>query len=1084
MKQLTQNEFKKGAKKYKNIASPEQEQNHEQIMFMATDEFGNLQYSQDGSTYETINSDASVKKLKSLTPILDESELPEGQAGDIYAVLTNGNLPMHYYEYTTEWVKIDQVVDNTLVYYNGLLYIYNSTITGYFAKTSYTDTAELTNGADFVNSTQLGAVQTDVTNLQNNKLDKTDNASILYGTDSQGNQVKYGVAYNEAGKVIIRSASGEVAVPETPSADGYAASKKYVDTQVGTKQNTLSQTQLDAVNSGINSTKVGQITTNANDISSLQTAVSGKQDALSQTQLDAVNSGIDSTKVGQIATNTNDISNLQTSVGNKVDKTNTNNIVYGTDYNGDQTRIDYSSTLSTTYGVLVARANSGNIAVPETPLNDGSATSKKYVDTGLSGKQASLSQTQLDAVNSGIDSTKVGQIATNTTNISTNTGNISTIQGKIPTEASSSNQLADKNFVNSSINAFAAYYITSNAQGDPFATKSALTNATTFYSGGSVRVPTTNDYCIVLADESKQSSTGVDPTTRYTYQSSQWEYQYTINDTPLTSAQLSALNSGITSTLVTQIGTNQTDIGTLNTNKADKSATVSNVAYDGTNKKLTKTINGTTTDVVTTATLKTDMGLSTVATSGSYNDLTDTPTMPTVNNATLTIQKNGTDVTTFTANASSNATANITVPTSDSDLTNDRYVRYDTNAQDLNSTQQGNVRTNINAQETLTSGTNIKTVNGNSLLGSGDLTIQAGQQVDVQINGTSIVSNDVANIVTNTAYNASTNKIATMSDVPSVSLITTSGSESITVGSSSLNFGANAFTNTTIPTTYVSSVNGSSGALTGIVDTTSTQTLSNKTVEGLQNTGAYKIGSSNSTIASVSGTNLTLGNSSLSVNIAGSSTRPTYNSNSLALYNDMPTTTSSVTSDSTSALTSGGAYTNLVSDVTYDDTNKKLKKTKGGSTTDLVTFGANAFNSTTIPTSYVSSVNGSTGAITGIVTTSDMSGFVDFSSYSQLYSTDSVSTGSKQLKYALNLYDIMVVGIYNTNAGGWAYGMIPTWIFINNNNTSSNYWWISHGDTGQARRTAIYYVDATHIYIANKDNITKFKIWGLRGKSW
>ena len=63
--------------------------------------------------------------------------------------------------------------------------------------------------------------------------------------------------------------------------------------------------------------------------------------------------------------------------------------------------------------------------------------------------------------------------------------------------------------------------------------------------------------------------------------------------------------------------------------------------------------------------------LATVATSGSYNDLTNKPTIPTVNNATLTIQKNGTTVNTFTANASSNVTANITVPTATSDLTND-----------------------------------------------------------------------------------------------------------------------------------------------------------------------------------------------------------------------------------------------------------------------------------------------------------------------------------------------------------------------------------------------------------------------------
>lgn len=39
---------------------------------------------------------------------------------------------------------------------------------------------------------------------------------------------------------------------------------------------------------------------------------------------------------------------------------------------------------------------------------------------------------------------------------------------------------------------------------------------------------------------------------------------------------------------------------------------------------------------------------------------------------------------------------------------------------------------------------------------------------DIQVNSTSIVSNNVANLITNTAYNASSNKIATMSDIPSI----------------------------------------------------------------------------------------------------------------------------------------------------------------------------------------------------------------------------------------------------------------------------------------------------------------------------
>ena len=62
---------------------------------------------------------------------------------------------------------------------------------------------------------------------------------------------------------------------------------------------------------------------------------------------------------------------------------------------------------------------------------------------------------------------------------------------------------------------------------------------------------------------------------------------------------------------------------------------------------------------------------STVATSGSYNDLSNKPTIPTVNNGALTIKKNGVNVATFTANQSSKTTADITVPTKTSDLTND-----------------------------------------------------------------------------------------------------------------------------------------------------------------------------------------------------------------------------------------------------------------------------------------------------------------------------------------------------------------------------------------------------------------------------
>ena len=79
---------------------------------------------------------------------------------------------------------------------------------------------------------------------------------------------------------------------------------------------------------------------------------------------------------------------------------------------------------------------------------------------------------------------------------------------------------------------------------------------------------------------------------------------------------------------------NQDHVHPSDTTKADKSSTVTSVSYNSTNNKITKTINGTTSDVVT---------LSTVATSGSYNDLSNKPTIPSgVEKSTTTPKMDGT----------------------------------------------------------------------------------------------------------------------------------------------------------------------------------------------------------------------------------------------------------------------------------------------------------------------------------------------------------------------------------------------------------------------------------------------------------
>ena len=103
-------------------------------------------------------------------------------------------------------------------------------------------------------------------------------------------------------------------------------------------------------------------------------------------------------------------------------------------------------------------------------------------------------------------------------------------------------------------------------------------------------------------------------------------------------------------------------------------ANVKNISIDGTSYAIpipTKTSELTNDSGYTTNTgTVTQVKVGTTAYNPS-SGVVSLPAYPTVNNATLTIQKNGTNVQTFTANQSSNATANITVPTKTSEITND-----------------------------------------------------------------------------------------------------------------------------------------------------------------------------------------------------------------------------------------------------------------------------------------------------------------------------------------------------------------------------------------------------------------------------
>lgn len=110
---------------------------------------------------------------------------------------------------------------------------------------------------------------------------------------------------------------------------------------------------------------------------------------------------------------------------------------------------------------------------------------------------------------------------------------IDEIGAKIPSEASSSNQLADKNFVNSSIGTSTATYISNN--GEPF-TSVAQLNA---YTGPHDN----NDYAFVVSTD----AAGNTVYSRYKYNGSTWAKEYDLNNSSFTSAQWSAINSLMTS---------------------------------------------------------------------------------------------------------------------------------------------------------------------------------------------------------------------------------------------------------------------------------------------------------------------------------------------------------------------------------------------------------------------------------------------------------------------------------------------------------------------------------------------------------
>ena len=173
-----------------------------------------------------------------------------------------------------------------------------------------------------------------------------------------------------------------------------------------------------------------------------------------------------------------------------------------------------------------------------------------------------------------------GRINTNADNITLLGGRVTTVEGdivtinsKIPAQASADNKLADKAFVNSTVQT-----ATANFRGNWENWEAVPTDTDDYpedYAGS--RTPTTNDYIAIRDASDYPVAEGEEPlegTWRFKYTGdwetngkNGWRPEYQVNETPLTAAQLAALNSGITAQGLQQI---QTDITNLQTNKLNK----------------------------------------------------------------------------------------------------------------------------------------------------------------------------------------------------------------------------------------------------------------------------------------------------------------------------------------------------------------------------------------------------------------------------------------------------------------------------------------------------------------------------------
>jgi len=144
------------------------------------------------------------------------------------------------------------------------------------------------------------------------------------------------------------------------------------------------------------------------------------------------------------------------------------------------------------------------------------------------------------------------------------TAKLDLIWSVIPTQASSANKLADRNFVNSSIATATAthrgnYNLVSDLSLTTAATEVQIATALASKMSAQGLSPDNNDYAYVTVPTADATPTEIARIDRYKYNGTVWSLEYPLNNSGFASDQWAAINSDITSDLVRKLVALPTD---------------------------------------------------------------------------------------------------------------------------------------------------------------------------------------------------------------------------------------------------------------------------------------------------------------------------------------------------------------------------------------------------------------------------------------------------------------------------------------------------------------------------------------------